>query len=139
MQPILYCPLFVMELTLPDWIFSYTKNKVVIERTLVFNIYFRIYFFAFSAIVQNSGSFKRNQNLRGQNGSGNKVRELTFPLHKFNTNYTSNVSIIIFNLFTGPHFVEYLDFTVTAECDVLLKCKVKGCNCKKIYTIVHIS
>nr|XP_046264897.1 myomesin 1a (skelemin) isoform X3 [Scatophagus argus] len=24
----------------------------------------------------------------------------------------------------GPHFVEYLDFTVTAECDVLLKCKI---------------
>uniref|UniRef100_A0A672GJ28 Myomesin 1a (skelemin) n=1 Tax=Salarias fasciatus TaxID=181472 RepID=A0A672GJ28_SALFA len=24
----------------------------------------------------------------------------------------------------GPHFVEYLDFTVTPECDVLLKCKI---------------
>ncbi|KAG7523786.1 myomesin-1-like isoform X1 [Solea senegalensis] len=24
----------------------------------------------------------------------------------------------------GPHFVEYLDFTVTLECDVLLKCKI---------------
>ncbi|XP_044077038.1 myomesin 1a (skelemin) isoform X2 [Siniperca chuatsi] len=24
----------------------------------------------------------------------------------------------------GPHFVEYLDFTVTAECNVLLKCKI---------------
>ncbi|KAM7379536.1 hypothetical protein PAMP_005082 [Pampus punctatissimus] len=24
----------------------------------------------------------------------------------------------------GPHFVEYLDFTVTQECDVLLKCKI---------------
>ncbi|XP_034038782.1 myomesin 1a (skelemin) [Thalassophryne amazonica] len=24
----------------------------------------------------------------------------------------------------GPHFVEYLDFAVTAECDVLLKCKI---------------
>uniref|UniRef100_A0A7N8YKV8 Myomesin 1a (skelemin) n=1 Tax=Mastacembelus armatus TaxID=205130 RepID=A0A7N8YKV8_9TELE len=24
----------------------------------------------------------------------------------------------------GPHFVEYLDFVVTSECDVLLKCKV---------------
>uniref|UniRef100_A0A8C5NHV5 Myomesin-2-like n=1 Tax=Gouania willdenowi TaxID=441366 RepID=A0A8C5NHV5_GOUWI len=24
----------------------------------------------------------------------------------------------------GPHFVEYLDFTVTSECDVLLKCKI---------------
>uniref|UniRef100_A0A8C6LZJ6 Myomesin 1a (skelemin) n=1 Tax=Nothobranchius furzeri TaxID=105023 RepID=A0A8C6LZJ6_NOTFU len=24
----------------------------------------------------------------------------------------------------GPHFVEYLDFTVTEECDVLLKCKI---------------
>lgn len=28
-------------------------------------------------------------------------------------------------LSTGPHFVEYLDFTVTEECDVLLKCKVR--------------
>uniref|UniRef100_A0A3Q1H3W1 Uncharacterized protein n=1 Tax=Anabas testudineus TaxID=64144 RepID=A0A3Q1H3W1_ANATE len=24
----------------------------------------------------------------------------------------------------GPHFVEYLDFTVTPQCDVLLKCKI---------------
>uniref|UniRef100_A0A4W6F4V4 Myomesin 1a (skelemin) n=1 Tax=Lates calcarifer TaxID=8187 RepID=A0A4W6F4V4_LATCA len=28
----------------------------------------------------------------------------------------------------GPHFVEYLDFTVTQECDVLLKCKYKHDN-----------
>lgn len=27
-------------------------------------------------------------------------------------------------LSTGPHFVEYLGFTVTKECNVLLKCKV---------------
>uniref|UniRef100_A0A3P8W4N6 Myomesin 1a (skelemin) n=1 Tax=Cynoglossus semilaevis TaxID=244447 RepID=A0A3P8W4N6_CYNSE len=26
----------------------------------------------------------------------------------------------------GPHFVEYLDFAVTQECDVLLKCKVRN-------------
>lgn len=29
-------------------------------------------------------------------------------------------------LSTGPHFVDYLDFTVTAECNVLLRCKVRG-------------
>uniref|UniRef100_A0A3Q0R9Q6 Myomesin 1a (skelemin) n=1 Tax=Amphilophus citrinellus TaxID=61819 RepID=A0A3Q0R9Q6_AMPCI len=28
----------------------------------------------------------------------------------------------------GPHFVEYLDFAVTPECDVLLKCKVIETN-----------
>uniref|UniRef100_A0A665WT73 Myomesin 1a (skelemin) n=1 Tax=Echeneis naucrates TaxID=173247 RepID=A0A665WT73_ECHNA len=31
----------------------------------------------------------------------------------------------------GPHFVEYLGFAVTQECDVLLKCKVRQ-NAKKI-------
>lgn len=35
-------------------------------------------------------------------------------------------------LSTGPHFVEYLDFTVTAECNVLLKCKVRN-----IHSAVH--
>lgn len=40
---------------------------------------FRIWYITFTfAVVQNSGSFKRNQNLRGQNGSGNKVRALTY-------------------------------------------------------------
>ncbi|XP_007548595.1 myomesin 1a (skelemin) isoform X1 [Poecilia formosa] len=28
----------------------------------------------------------------------------------------------------GPHFVEYLGFTVTQECDVLLKCKIGNTN-----------
>uniref|UniRef100_A0A3Q3KHQ8 Myomesin 1a (skelemin) n=1 Tax=Mastacembelus armatus TaxID=205130 RepID=A0A3Q3KHQ8_9TELE len=30
----------------------------------------------------------------------------------------------------GPHFVEYLDFVVTSECDVLLKCKVRNYLCR---------
>lgn len=32
---------------------------------------------------------------------------------------------MVFASFAGPHFVEYLSFAVTTECDVLLKCKVK--------------
>lgn len=63
--------------------------KVVWFCEMVINIYL---FFA----VQNSGSFKRNQNLRGQNGSGNKVRYFFLAylwhwLHKY-------VSVIVFLL-----------------------------------------
>uniref|UniRef100_A0A3Q2VEZ3 Myomesin 1a (skelemin) n=1 Tax=Haplochromis burtoni TaxID=8153 RepID=A0A3Q2VEZ3_HAPBU len=38
----------------------------------------------------------------------------------------------------GPHFVEYLDFSVTPECDVLLKCKVIETNVNN-YSAVDIS
>lgn len=40
-------------------------------------------------------------------------------------------------LSTGPHFVEYLDFAVTAECNVLLKCKVRRVTAN-IYTAVYM-
>lgn len=40
-------------------------------------------------------------------------------------------------LSTGPHFVEYLDFTVTEECDVLLKCKVRRVPAN-IYTAINM-
>uniref|UniRef100_I3JRU6 Myomesin 1a (skelemin) n=1 Tax=Oreochromis niloticus TaxID=8128 RepID=I3JRU6_ORENI len=38
----------------------------------------------------------------------------------------------------GPHFVEYLDFSVTPDCDVLLKCKVIETNVNN-YSAVDIS
>lgn len=40
-------------------------------------------------------------------------------------------------LSTGPHFVEYLDFTVTEECDVLLKCKVRRVP-ENIYAAINV-
>lgn len=75
----------------------------------------------FSAF-QNSGSFRRNLNLREQNGSGSKVIDRI----SLSNLHLQKVCLKILSLLcTGPHFVEYLGFAVTPECDVLLRCKVR--------------
>lgn len=48
-----------------------------------------------------------------------------------NMHYNFFYNVVVIASFAGPHFVEYLGFAVTAECDVLLKCKVKQKEKKK--------
>lgn len=81
--------------------------------------------------LQNSGRFKRSQSLKEQNGSGNKVRDFFITFSKDKVRFLIFLMdlsdyFLMYFLHPGPHFVEYLDFAVTQECDVLLKCKVRN-------------
>ena len=64
--------------------------------------------------------------MRGLNGSGNKVRQFNLKRQKDTDTLLPFPHLLTSLLLpTGPHFVEYLDFTVTEDCNVLLKCKVR--------------
>ena len=79
-------------------------------------------------IFQSSESSRRSPNLRGLNGSGNKVRPFHWKRHiQAQTGFLFPFQRLLTSpsLPTGPHFVEYLGFTVTEECNVLLKCQVR--------------
>lgn len=78
-----------------------------------------------NAVLQSLLSFRRNLSLREQSGSEGKVccpYTVFFVLNHILIFEEMSKNILPH---TGPHFVEYLSFEVTPECDVHLKCKVR--------------
>lgn len=70
--------------------------------------------------LQKKSEFERAEWVRKQ---GNTLQLEFICIHLFHLNTSCNIFVTA--SFAGPHFIEYLGFAVTAECDVLLKCKVK--------------
>lgn len=70
--------------------------------------------------LQKKSEFERAEWVRKQ---GNTLQLEFICIHLFHLNTSYNIFVTA--SFAGPHFIEYLGFAVTAECDVLLKCKVK--------------
>lgn len=68
--------------------------------------------------LQKKSEFERAEWIRKQ-GNTLELEFICTSLFNLDINYN------ILESCAGPHFVEYLDFAVTTECDVLLKCKVR--------------
>ena len=97
------------------------RNRTIVLNSKCFFFFIVLFcLFAEFAEIQKKSQFERAEWVRKQG------MQMPNELH-FKTIFTPLNSLQTTFLFshTGPHFVEYLSFEVTPECDVYLKCKVR--------------